>query len=103
MSSQNLKLVCDFSEPRLASDDSGHGYLPHAAMGLGSMRAVGTHHGPAPVSRLVVQKQTGGWCLFRLDADGGFVGDTWHPDADDAIKTATAEFGVTKDDFTLKL
>ncbi len=50
--------------------------------------------GPArEVGRLVIDHQTGGWCLFRLDADGGFVGDTWHPDADDARRTAADEFG----------
>lgn len=89
----------DLPEPAFPREDAGFGYLPQAAMGLGSIRAVGTNPLPAAVSRLVIQEQTGGWCLFRLDAGGGFLGDTWHPDAADAVATACREFGVKPEDF----
>ena len=71
-------------------------------MGLGGIRAVGTNPQPALVSRLVIQEQTGGWCLFRLDAGGGFVGDTWHPDEADAVQCACREFDVKANDFEVR-
>ena len=74
-----------------ASDDC----LPHAAMALGSVRGVGTRPTPALVSRLVIQEQLGSWILYRMDAQGGFIGDTWHPTRDDALAQAKREFGVT--------
>lgn len=83
-------LTCDLPEPRPAADDT----LPHAAMGLGSMRAVGTSPRPALVHRLVIQKQLSAWCLFRLDEGGGYVNETWHPDRDDAVRSACREFGI---------
>jgi hypothetical protein len=78
-----------------ASDDC----LPHAAMGLGSTRAVGTSPRPALVHRLIVQPQMSAWCLFRMDGNGGFIGETWHPDAADAIHTACREFKLTPEQF----
>ena len=36
------------------------------------------------VERLVIQEQLGSWVMYRLDAEGGFVGDTWHPTREDA-------------------
>lgn len=87
--------ACELPEPKPAADDC----LPHAAMGLGSVRAVGTSPRPALVHRVVVQRQMSAWCLFRLDDAGGFVGETWHPDAADAIRTACREFGLTADRF----
>jgi hypothetical protein len=88
------RFVLDFPVPRLPSEASGHAYLPQAAMGLGSSRAAGTRPAPIPVSRLLIQHQTGGWCLFRLDDRGGFIGDTWHPDPEDAKRTAADEFDI---------
>ena len=65
-------------------------------MSLGSVRGVDTR--PARrirlVSRLVIQEQLGSWVLYRLDDQGGFVGDTWHPTRQDAIDEVRREFGV---------
>ena len=76
-------------KPKPASNDC----LPHAAMNLGSVRGV-----DAPVagmvSRLVIEAQVGNWVLYRMDADGGFVGDTWHDTRDDALRQIKREFGV---------
>lgn len=88
-------LICDLPEPRPASDHC----LPHAAMGLGTMRAVGTNPAPALVYRLLIQPQMSAWCLFRLDDAGGFIGETWHPDAADAIHTACREFNLAPEQF----
>ena len=88
-------LLCDLKSPKLASDDC----LPHAAMGLGSMRAVGTRPQSALVHRLVVQPQMTAWCLFRLDEGGGFIGETWHDTKEDALDQARKEFDVQPDDF----
>lgn len=63
-------------------------------MALGSIRGSGTRPIPALVSRLVIQEQLGSWVMYRLDADGGFVGDTWHPTRDDALEEAKREFGT---------
>ena len=90
---RNIRYVCTYDPPRLPRADATTSCLPQAAMGLGSMRAVGTNPMPAEVARLEIQHQTGGWCLFRLDAGGGFVGDSWHPDPADAKRTAIDEFG----------
>ena len=83
------KLVIDLRDPMPASDDC----LPHAAMTLGSIRGVGTRPPTTLVSRLVIQEQMGQWCLYRMDAGGGFVGDSWHPSQADALQSATKEFG----------
>lgn len=88
-------LVCDLPVPMPASDDC----LPHAAMGLGTMRAVGTSPTPALVHRLIIQPQMSAWCLFRLDGAGGFIGETWHPDAQDALRTACREFRLSPQQF----
>ena len=88
-------LIADLAEPRVAADDC----LPHAAMGLGSMRAVGTSPQPTLVYRVIIQKQMSAWCVFRMDADGGFVGETWHPDRDDALRSACKEFGLVPQQF----
>jgi hypothetical protein len=84
------KLTIQLPRPMPACDDC----LPHAAMALGSVRGSGTRPAPALVSRLVIQEQMGSWVMYRLDADGGFVGDTWHPTREDALKEAKREFGV---------
>ena len=84
------KLTIQFPKPLPASDDC----LPHAAMALGSIRGVGTRPAKGLVSRLVIQEQMGSWVMYRLDADGGFVGDTWHPTREDAIAEAGREFGI---------
>lgn len=84
------KLTIHLPRPKPASDDC----LPHAAMSLGSIRGVGTRPAPTLVTRLVIQEQLGSWVMYRLDADGGFVGDTWHPTREDALKQARSEFGV---------
>ena len=84
------KLTIQLPKPVPASDNC----LPHAAMSLGSVRGVGTRPAPALVSRLVIQEQLGSWVLYRLDGQGGFVGDTWHPTRQDAIDEVRREFGV---------
>ena len=84
------KLTIQLPHPKPASDDC----LPHAAMALGSIRGVGTRPAPKLVARLVIQEQLGSWVMYRLDGDGGFVGDTWHPTREDALKQARSEFGV---------
>lgn len=84
------KMTIDLPKPKLASDDC----LPHAAMALGSVRGVGTRPAPKLVSRLVIQEQLGSWIMYRMDAEGGFVGDTWHPTREDALNEAKREFGV---------
>jgi hypothetical protein len=84
------KLTIHLPKPLPSCDDC----LPHAAMALGSIRGSGTRPVPALVSRLVIQEQMGSWVMYRMDADGGFVGDTWHPTREDALKEAKREFGV---------
>jgi hypothetical protein len=83
------KIVIQLKKPMLASNDC----LPHAAMNLGAARGVGMRPQPGMVARLVIQPQLSAWCLFRLDKDGGFVGDSWHPTRDDALYQARKEFG----------
>ena len=84
------KLTINLPTPMPACDDC----LPHAAMALGGIRGVGTRPAPALVSRLVIQEQLGSYVMYRIDAQGGFVGDTWHPTRQDALNEAKREFGV---------
>lgn len=84
------KISITLPKPKPASDDC----LPHAAMALGSIRGVGTRPQQALVSRLVIQEQMGSWVMYRMDDQGGFVGDTWHPTKEDALAEAKREFGV---------
>lgn len=88
-------LICDLDPPKPASDDC----LPHAAMGLGSMRAVGTRPREAMVHRLVIQPQMSAWCLFRMDDGGGFIGETWHDSRQECLAQAKREFDVEPDQF----
>jgi hypothetical protein len=88
-------LICDLPRPLPAADHC----LPHAAMGLGTVRAVGTNPPPALVHRLLIQRQMSAWCLFRMDDAGGFIGESWHPDAEDALHTACREFKLSADQF----
>jgi len=87
------KIVINLEKPMPAANDC----LPHAAMNLGAARGVGMRPTPGMVSRLVIQEQQGAWCLFRLDQNGGFVGDTWHPTKADALHQVKKEFGVEVD------
>lgn len=89
-STMSEKLTIQLSHPKPASDDC----LPHAAMALGSIRGVGTRPAPTLVHRLVIQEQLGSWVMYRLDGEGGFVGDTWHPTCEDALKQVKMEFGI---------
>jgi hypothetical protein len=84
------KISITLPKPKPASDDC----LPHAAMALGSIRGVGTRPQQTLVSRLVIQEQMGSWVMYRMDDQGGFVGDTWHPTKEDALAEAKREFGV---------
>ncbi|HEY8666535.1 MAG TPA: hypothetical protein VIL86_07720 [Tepidisphaeraceae bacterium] len=68
--------------------------LPHAAMNLGAPRGVGLSPSPGMVSRLVIEERMGAWCFYRLDQDGGYVEDSWHPTREDALFQARKEFGV---------
>jgi len=88
------KLVFKLSKPMPASDDC----LPHAAMTLGSTRGSGMRPAVGMVSKIVIEPQMGNWCMYRLDDEGGFIGDTWHPTCEDAMHTAGREFGVTESD-----
>ena len=84
------KIVINLDPPKPASDDC----LPHAAMTLGSLRG-GMHPRAALVHRLVIQQQShGDWLLIRMDDAGGFIGDTSHPTKEDALRTASREFGI---------
>jgi hypothetical protein len=83
------KIVINLPKPMPASNDC----LPHAAMNLGSVRGVGMHPRVGMVSRLVIQPQLDAWCFFRMDKDGGFVGESWHPTKEDALHQARREFG----------
>jgi hypothetical protein len=85
------KLVFKLVKPMPASNDC----LPHAAMTLGSTRGTGTRPTTGMVSRIIIQEQMGNWCVYRMDNDGGFIGDSWHPTREDAMHTANREFGVT--------
>jgi hypothetical protein len=84
------KITINLPKPMPACDDC----LPHAAMALGGIRGVSTRPAPALVSRLVIQEQLGSYVMYRIDGQGGFVGDTWHPTREDALKEAKREFGV---------
>jgi hypothetical protein len=85
------RIVIDLPRPALASNDC----LPHAAMNLGAARGVGIRPVPGMVSRLVIQQQFGAWRLYRLDKDGGYVGDSSHGTKEDALHQIKREFGIT--------
>jgi hypothetical protein len=83
------KRTLDLHKPLPASNDC----LPHAAMNLGSGQGMGIR--PASlVARLVVDEQYGSFVLYRLDANGGFVGDSWHGSLEDAMWQVKKEFGI---------
>lgn len=81
------RLVIDLPRPI----EAPHECLPHAAMSLGAPA-----HVPRMVSRLVIEKTGPMWTLYRLDADGGFVGDTTHAARADALYQARREFGIAE-------
>ncbi|HTW93817.1 MAG TPA: hypothetical protein VL992_21310 [Tepidisphaeraceae bacterium] len=83
------KLTFDLPKPMEASNDC----LPHAAMNLGKAQGMGIRPA-AMVARLVVDEQYGNFVLYRIDADGGFVGDSWHGSLDDALWQVKKEFGI---------
>lgn len=66
--------------------------LPHAAMSLG-----GPAHAPRTAVRLVIEREGPFWLLYRLDAGGGFAGDTTHPSREDALHQAQREFQIDPD------
>jgi hypothetical protein len=72
---------------------SSNDCLPHAAMNLGAGQGIG-HRSPNLVARLVLDEQYGNFVLYRLDASGGFVGDSWHGSLDDALWQVKKEFGI---------
>jgi hypothetical protein len=85
------KLVFNLDPPKPASDDC----LPHAAMTLGSVRGGSTRPRAALVFRVVIQEQShGDWLMIRMDDAGGFIGDTSHPSKEDALRSASREFGI---------
>lgn len=73
---------------------AAHDCLPHAAMNLGQPGAGSLRPNPGLVSRLILEEQFGNWVLYRLDADGGFIGDTWHGSREDAVWQIQKEFGI---------
>jgi hypothetical protein len=87
-----FKRVFNLPKPLPASNDC----LPHAAMNLGSGQGMGLRP-PNLVTRLVIEEQYGNYVLYRQDAGGGFVGDTWHGSLEDAYHQAKKEFGVDLD------
>ena len=88
----SAKIVINLETPKPASNDC----LPHAAMNLGAPRGLGLKPvAGGMVTRLVIQPQLGAWVFYRLDRDGGFVGDSWHGTKEDAIRQAKREFDVT--------
>jgi hypothetical protein len=68
--------------------------LPHAAMNLGGRGGVGLQPAVRMVSTLTIEPQMGAWVFYRLDADGGYVEDSWHPTREDALHQASREFGI---------
>jgi hypothetical protein len=84
------KIKIFLKDPMPASNDC----LPHAAMNLGSARGVGIRPAAGMVSCLVIEEQSGSWVFYRLDAHGGFVGDSWHGSRADALRLAQREFGI---------
>jgi hypothetical protein len=89
------KIVFELPKPMPASNDC----LPHAAMNLGAPRGVGLKPTTGGmVSRLVIEPQFDNWVFYRLDANGGFVGDSWHGTKEDALRQAKREFGVAIED-----
>jgi hypothetical protein len=88
------KIVIQLPRPMPASNDC----LPHAAMNLGAPRGVGLKPtAGGMVSKLVIEPQLGSWVFYRLDENGGFVGDSWHETRDDALYQARREFDVKID------
>jgi hypothetical protein len=87
----NDKIVINLEKAMPASNDC----LPHAAMNLGAPRGVGLKPvAGGMVTRLVIEPSMGAWVFHRLDAHGGFVGDSWHGTFEDAVHQAKREFDV---------
>lgn len=84
------KIVLKLSKPMPPGTDC----LPHAAMNLGAVGGSTMRPVPRMVSSLVLEEQFGNWVLYRLDENGGFVGDTWHGSKEDAVWQIRKEFGV---------
>ena len=85
------KIVILLKTPKPASNDC----LPHAAMNLGAPRGLGLKPvAGGMVTRLVIGPQMGAWVFYRLDENGGFVGDSWHDSKEDAIRQAAKEFEI---------
>jgi hypothetical protein len=64
-------------------------------MNLGAPRGLGLKPvSGGQVSRLVLEPSMENWVFHRLDANGGFVGDSWHGTREDALHQAKREFGV---------
>ena len=94
MKTESDTMVLDKPQAKGTAKPADDNCLPHAAMALGSSRGVGTRPQQTMVSRLVIQEQLGSWVMYRMDDQGGFVGDTWHPTKEDALAEAKREFGV---------
>ncbi len=48
---------------------------------------------------LVIEENADGVFLFRYGVDGGFVGDTWHMNIDDAKHQASYEYGESVEEW----
>ena len=69
-----------------------HGLPPEVSGGLDKRLELG------PPKLLVVEQNADGVFLYRYDAHGEFVGDTWHMTVSDAQKQAEYEYdGVALD------
>ena len=66
-----------------------------SSMGSGSTGVFRWTAAGGMVARLVIEPQLGAWVFYRLDEQGGFVGDSWHETREDAVHQARREFDVT--------
>jgi hypothetical protein len=89
------KVIIQLPREKPASNDC----LPHAAMNLGASGG-GVRPAGRMVARLIIEEQLGNWVFYRMDAHGGFAGDTWHESRQDALRQAQREFGIDPADYS---
>lgn len=54
-----------------------------------------THPAKLPIPTWVeIHAEDGAFYLFRLDAQGNCVADTWHPTLEEAMEQAAFEYGI---------
>ena len=65
---------------------------------------VTTESGVVPceaATMLTIVAENGSYFLFRLDAEGHCIADTWHLSQEEAIEQAQFEYGVAHDDWVI--